>query len=239
VTNAGYGIRDTVSKELAIKTESLGFKIAAHLRNDILLGRLPAGTVLNQDRLCERFETSRMPVRDALHLLHYERLLVHDRGKHLCVAGIQPHEIADIYEVKAVVHGRATRRATERSAAAEIETVRQANERMRSALRAAQHGEIADANWEFHKRINSLARAPYLLAALRTLNVRLGSDLFSEDSKWTRTCIQEHSDIVDAMTAGDGAAAETLMIDHVRHSAELIAAWLRTAQAAVAGTGQQ
>jgi DNA-binding GntR family transcriptional regulator len=231
-------VLDTVSKPQPIRTEALGFKIAAELRNDILLGRLAAGTVLNQERLCERFETSRMPVRDALHLLHHERLLVHDRGKHLCVAGFQPDEIADIYAVKAVVHGRATRRATEKSTANELQRLKQANERMRAGALAARHSEVADANWEFHKLINSFARAPYLIAALRTLNVRIGADLFSGDPKWTTTCIHEHSQIIDAMVAGDGISAEGLMIDHVHHSAELIGAWLRTRQDA-AHAGQQ
>jgi DNA-binding GntR family transcriptional regulator len=217
-----------------MKTEAMGFKIAAELRNDILLGRLAAGTVLNQGRLCERFETSRMPVRDALHLLHYERLLVHDRGKHLCVAGIQPGEIADIYAVKAVIHGRAARRATERSTPDELERLRTTNNRMQDAALAARHLEIAEANWEFHHVVNSLARAPYLIAALRTMNLRTGADLFSDYWNWTKKCVGEHSGIVDAMVAGDGVRAEELMIDHVHHSAEFIGAWLRTVQAASA-----
>jgi DNA-binding GntR family transcriptional regulator len=231
---SGYRIPNTVFKECVIRTEALGFKIAAELRNDILLGRLSAGTVLNQARLCERFETSRMPVRDALQLLHYERLLVHDRGKHLCVAHIRPGEIADIYAVKAAIHGRAARRATERSTADELERLRAANLRMHEAALAARHLDIAEANWEFHYLVNSLARAPYLIAALRTLNIRTGADLFTDHWNWTQQCIGEHNGIVEAMVAGAAVRAEDLMIEHVHHSAEFIGAWLRTVQAASA-----
>ena len=47
----------------------LGRQIAQSLRRDILLGVLSSGTKLSQQQLCERFGTSRMPVRDGLRLL--------------------------------------------------------------------------------------------------------------------------------------------------------------------------
>ena len=47
----------------------LGQRIADALRHDILFGRLAPGTKLAQTQVCERFGTSRMPVRDALRQL--------------------------------------------------------------------------------------------------------------------------------------------------------------------------
>jgi biotin operon repressor len=45
------------------------------LHEEILSGLLPAGTQLRQETLAQRFETSRIPVREALRLLEAEGLV--------------------------------------------------------------------------------------------------------------------------------------------------------------------
>ncbi|MHA7685870.1 GntR family transcriptional regulator [Cupriavidus sp. PET2-C1] len=47
-------------------------EIVARLREDIRTGKLPIGTVLRQDALSKRFQSSRMPVREALLVLAAE-----------------------------------------------------------------------------------------------------------------------------------------------------------------------
>ena len=65
-----------------------GSQIAEALRNDILFGRVESGKRLSQVELCERFGTSRMPVRDALRQLTYEGFLIDDGKGHAVVAPV-------------------------------------------------------------------------------------------------------------------------------------------------------
>ena len=62
--------------------------ITEHLRDDILLGRLPAGTPLRLEELAQRFGTSVIPVREALQTLGAERLVV-----------LRPHRTASVAEL--------------------------------------------------------------------------------------------------------------------------------------------
>jgi len=54
---------------------TLSAAIAEHLRQEILDGQHAAGTQLRQDALAERFQVSRIPVREALFQLEAEGLL--------------------------------------------------------------------------------------------------------------------------------------------------------------------
>jgi DNA-binding GntR family transcriptional regulator len=62
--------------------------VAEHLRDDILLGHLPAGTPLRLEQLAQRFGTSVIPVREALQTLGAEHLVV-----------LRPHRTAHVAEL--------------------------------------------------------------------------------------------------------------------------------------------
>lgn len=63
-------------------------KIAEHLRGRILSGEIPAGSLLpSEAELCEEFDTSRGPVRQALASLRTEGFISSGRGRRSVVLG--------------------------------------------------------------------------------------------------------------------------------------------------------
>lgn len=71
-------------------------KIAEHLRNKILSGEIPAGSLLpSEAELCEEFDTSRGPVRQALASLRTEGVISSGRGRRSVVL---PHEKTETFE---------------------------------------------------------------------------------------------------------------------------------------------
>jgi DNA-binding GntR family transcriptional regulator len=213
-----------------LRPAALSRLIATELRRDILFGRLEAGTHVRQEQLCARFGTSRMPVRDALRQLQSEGLLEEDRGHRLLIGTFDVESIRDVYAVKAAAHARAARRATQRSSDAELDTLVEINKRMARASDAGNAAELSECNWQFHRRINRLARAPYLLATLRALPIRFDGSAFGKDSPWTRQCISEHDEVLNAMTHREPDDAEALMAEHVSHSVDFMISWLNTAR---------
>ena len=77
-------------------------KIAEHLRGRILSGEIPAGSLLpSEAELCEEFDTSRGPVRQALASLRTEGFISSGRGRRSVVLG---HEKTETFETFISTH---------------------------------------------------------------------------------------------------------------------------------------
>jgi DNA-binding GntR family transcriptional regulator len=217
-----------------LNRQSLGSQIAHHLREEIVLGRLAAGTPVSQQWLCERYGTSRMPVRDALVKLTAEGLIVTTRGGHSVVARLTPDDILDVFEIEAIVHGRAARRAAGRAEDGDVIELRELHEAMVASERGGDLERLTDLNWNFHKRINALSGSAKLIAMLRTLSLNIPQTYLLELPDWASETNRDHAGIVAALAARDGDAAEALVAEHVRRAGGNLAAYL--AAKGVAGT---
>jgi DNA-binding GntR family transcriptional regulator len=81
--------------------------IAAHLQTDIRHGRLPAGSVLRQDELAERFGVSRQPVRLAIETLRSAGLVIARRDRSVEVAELSPRALDDLLALRRLVEREA------------------------------------------------------------------------------------------------------------------------------------
>lgn len=186
---------------------SLSEQIATKLRDEIVHGAIPPGTHLVQSQLCERFGTSRIPVRDALQQLSHEGLLVERAGQRE-VAEIGRDELLDAQVVIGVLHAWATRRATELASEEELDEL---EDLYRPAFEATDPLEFSQFVWLCHRKINLLAKSPRLIRTItasektvpRIFPVSSGSELDSAKER--------HRAVLDAMRSRDSAEAERLM----------------------------
>jgi DNA-binding GntR family transcriptional regulator len=209
-----------------LNRQSLGSQIAHHLREEIVLGRMPAGTPVSQQWLCDRYGTSRMPVRDALVRLTAEGLIVTTRGGHSEVARLTPDDILDVFEIEAIVHGRAARRAAGCAQDGDVIELRELHEAMVASERRGDLERLTELNWQFHKRINALSGSAKLIAMLRTLSLNIPQTYLLELPDWASQTNREHAGIVAALADRDGDAAEKLVAEHVRQAGGNLAAYL-------------
>ncbi|MBV9795354.1 MAG: GntR family transcriptional regulator [Actinobacteria bacterium] len=198
----------------------LGNQIADVIRRDILYGRLPAGTHVGQQLLCERFNTSRMPVRDALRQLTTQGFLVDDGHGHSLVAPLTRSDLRDIYLIEGMLHGLALRRITERHAEDEISELAGYHDEMLRATEAGDSTRMSKINWQFHRRINQLSRSPKLLAVIRTHSLSIPNDQVDQMPNRSERVNREHAEIMAAVRRREGAAAESLMRQHVVNAGE-------------------
>ncbi len=209
-----------------LNRQSLGSQIAHHLREEIVLGRLAAGTPVSQQWLCERYGTSRMPVRDALVKLTAEGLIVTTRGGHSVVARLTPDDVLDVFEIEAIVHGRAARRAAGRVQDGDVIELRELHEAMVASEQRGDLEGLTELNWNFHKRINALSGSAKLIAMLRTLSLNIPQTYLLELPDWASETNRDHAGIVAALADRDGDAAEALVGEHVRRAGGNLAAYL-------------
>jgi DNA-binding GntR family transcriptional regulator len=77
-----------------------------NIRNEIVYGNIYPGERLVEKELCDKFNSSRGNVRDALKSLEAEGLVVINRGRGASVAKISHQDRKDLYELLALLEGK-------------------------------------------------------------------------------------------------------------------------------------
>jgi DNA-binding GntR family transcriptional regulator len=221
------GVSEPEYVESPVRRAQLGAQIASVLRQDILFGRIATGSKLSQQELCERFGTSRMPVRDALRELVYSGLLTQDGGRHAIVAPLHRADVLDSFTIEGMLSGWAVRKATGLATPDDLHDLERLDDSMHESLKGGDVATLPTLNWQFHRRINHLANSPKLLAAIRLVSLEVPRDYLAELPTWAERSNREHTEIVDAMRAGDGDRAETLMVSHFTASGEGLTDYLQ------------
>lgn len=218
---------DVVHRRPRVHRESLGAQIAAQLREDILLGRLPAGTQISQQQLCEEYGTSRMPVRDAVRQLTHEGLITSTDSGWSTIAALTGEDIEDSYYIEGVVHGRAARRAAAKAAPTDIRRLRDLHERIRAADAEGDLRLVGDLNWRFHRTINLMAGSSRIQAFMRTVSISIPRDYLLELPDWSSRATREHARILGAMERRDLDKVESLVREHVENAGANLIDYLR------------
>jgi DNA-binding GntR family transcriptional regulator len=75
-------------------------RVADHLRAAILGGQIGPGERVRQEEIAQLLGSSRLPVREALHILEAEGLIEHETNKGARVPRLGPHELDTIYQMR-------------------------------------------------------------------------------------------------------------------------------------------
>jgi DNA-binding GntR family transcriptional regulator len=201
-----------------IRRSNLSRQIAERLRNDIVHGRIAAGTHLIQDEICERFGTSRIPVRDALQQLTHDGLLV-QQGQQRVVVSLGAKELEEVHSLIAVLHGWAAGQAAIKASDDELDELAVV---CRAAVETEDRYEFGHLAMQFHRKINLLAHSPRLIRTLVGFRQTVPrTDPFSipeqvEPSK------ERHVAILNAIRSRDPELAERLTRSHSMIGVELL-----------------
>jgi len=124
------------------------------------------------------------------------------------------HEIS---EVRTTLEGMCARLAAERITPNQIERMEQAYRDFERVLREGDNKALLAVDQKFHQALYEASGNRYLARALGdmyTLIYRL--TFFALDRMGSvRTNVEEHGEILDALKAGDGRAAERLIQSHI------------------------
>lgn len=171
--------------------------------------------------LAAKFEVSRTPVREALRRLSSEGLVTFQPNRGARVAGWSETELAEIFELRALLESYGARLAATRITNQEIERLNELAADM-EALVAADLGrtdfrKVALANNEFHHAVLKAAGNERLVAVLSSLvHVPLVQRTFAYYSpEALQRSLAHHRECVEALEARDGLWAESVMRAHI------------------------
>lgn len=210
------------------RLETLDFRHMGDLAHDsirdaIISGRLGAGEKLSQDELARQLGVSRAPIRDALNRLEAEGL-VRTAGKGVVVAEMTPHELIELFEVKALVDRYAARRACVLLSEDEIWHLEQIVE---STARLSDGGDIHEvvrAHAGFHDMIYAASGNAELTRIAqsfweRTYRFRLTG---LGDKAVALSSLDDHRAILEAIKERNPDRAEQLMSEHNQHTMDRV-----------------
>ena len=192
---------------------NLNERVYDELRARILTRQEPAGAKLSLHALADEIGVSRSPVHHALTRLVSEGLLTVRPRRGYYVTPVTVRAVAEGYDVRLALELLAAERAVGSLDESSLERLRELLETTDAAI---SHEEWDAANAAFHEHQIDLAGNALLSHFYRELSVNLMMQVIRGGHvEGHANLVTEHRRIVDAFEAGDVAAAQRAIREHI------------------------
>ncbi|GAA1697595.1 GntR family transcriptional regulator [Mycolicibacterium murale] len=196
----------------------------ARLREMIADGELGAGFPLRQADLADRLGMSRTPIREAIVVLQSEGLATVERNRGASVINPTPEQLILLYDVRLMLEPAAAGLAAVKCNQSDVDRLRLVHDQMQDCA----PWDFYRLNREFHLAVYTLADNPVLYEYIRSLRYR--SDPYVRrlvGGGGSAAAHEDHAELLDALAAGDAAAAEANTRDHLMHTVTTVTGLLR------------
>jgi DNA-binding GntR family transcriptional regulator len=146
------------------------------------------------------------------------------------VTELSPDELREIYTLRSVLEGMATRLLVERITDEELGLLTEIVEEMKQAADQGDVERLVELDLAFHERIWQLSGHKRLCETMRQMigpirlflavNTQVYGDLVDN--------VLEHVDLVEVMASRDARQAERVMVEHIEEAGERNLAYLET-----------
>jgi DNA-binding GntR family transcriptional regulator len=197
--------------------------IADQLREAIMAGDITQGEQVGEAHLAEQLGVSRGPLREAMQRLVQEELLVSIPHRGLFVVTLSEEDVRDIYRARLVIETAAMLEIMDQPDP--VASTRRLDRTVQRLSQAAERGPtraLSEADASFHERLVQESGSPRLQRMASTLLVetRMCMAALADTYVVPDDLAQEHAVIVDAIRAGDRAAASEVMRAHMHDAVE-------------------
>lgn len=218
-----------IGPDAPIITQNASALATERIREAIIDGRLVPGWRLKEEELARQFGLSRTPVREALLILQTEGLLEATRNRGATVRSYTEDDLAEMYDLRAVLEGHAAHRAAERITEEQIEELEKSCARFVKLSVKRDVMEVIEENQRFHGTILAAASSARLDALVHSVVqmplVYKSFVWYSDQNK--RVSEHYHDRLVTALRSRDGERAELIMKEHVYEARDFLIARVR------------
>ncbi len=192
------------------------------LRDAIIKGKMPPRRRLIEDDLVKEFGVSRTPLREAIHKLEQDGLVVRCSTRGVMVAEASAKEVIELYDVRRYLESLAARRVAEQLTDEQAEVFTQFK---RDADTYRARGDIEAARVSLHNAHEYLydicdhELCMDLLLKLKAKIAKYGR-ISADRADRPLQAMQEHVNIIDCILSRDGEAAEAAMRQHIHNALE-------------------
>lgn len=190
------------------------------IREAIISGDLRPGERLMEVQLAEEMGVSRTPVREAIRKLELEGFVVMIPRKGAYVAGISMKDIADVFEIRTALESLAAGLAAERITEDEMEELERLLVSVAESTESNNLQALVDTDTDFHDIIYKASRNERLVQIINNLREqiqRFRTTSLAHPGRM-RKALEEHKQIVEALSERNIALAQTLAQEHIENA---------------------
>ncbi|PCI57581.1 MAG: hypothetical protein COB45_03010 [Gammaproteobacteria bacterium] len=204
----------------SINSVTIVEQIINAIRNAIKDGRLIAGQRLIVAEMSKEFNVSFGPVREAIRRLAGEGYLEFIPHKGASVKAFGEKEIREFFQTREAIEGFVAKLTAENIARSDFsERMKECQIQLHKLMVDGTLKESTDVRQYFHDLLYEIAGNSMLKEAGLRLTYPLQRIYFNEvtGKSHTEDSLKEHSEIIDAILAGEGCRAERKMRTHLRN----------------------
>ncbi|WP_423760539.1 GntR family transcriptional regulator [Burkholderia sp. NLJ2] len=198
----------------------------AYVLYRIRMGTYKAGDRLIPEDIAAEINTSRMPVREAFRRLASEGLVVIRPNRGAVVRGLDVTEMEVVFGMRGVLEGLAARMALPKITPEHIDELTRLIDAME---RAEPDGQLwVTAHRSFHEYLCQLCGRQRLITQIAGLHavVEPHMRLWLELAYKPRTSRDDHMALISAIRAGDPAALEAAVREHIEATVPALRDWM-------------
>ncbi|MCF8483668.1 MAG: GntR family transcriptional regulator [Rhodobacteraceae bacterium] len=199
--------------------------VAGVLRDRIVKGHLLPGARIVERKLSAELDVSRTPIREALKILHSDKLIEISRNRGAQVADYGPQQALDLFDVIASLEGLAAERLAVTITRPDLEMLEDLHAQMLVYYRIGNTEDYFDTNSAIHDAILTLCGNPILADAHAKLMARARRGRFMaimNPNRWGQA-VGEHEELMAALRSRDGDAARKIWRNHLMHTGRTVA----------------
>jgi DNA-binding GntR family transcriptional regulator len=202
----------------------LGGRVYKVLANSIVSGKVASGSQLRPDVIARQLDVSTTPVREAMHRLESDGLLVKVPYQGWYVREFTEKEIRELYEFRAALERFSIRLACNLITPQDVRWMRKHQLAGKAALKSKNMEQYRVYNRDFHQTILRIAGNSYLMSAMA--QVALQSEMLSAKtisiSGRPLKAVEEHAKLIDLMEHRRTGEAEKSIELHIMTALEAI-----------------
>lgn len=217
----------------SISRQSLHIELVERLRDLIVDGSLPVGNKIPERELCEQFEVSRTPMREALKVLAADGLVSLAPNRGAWVAKITVADLEEVFPIMGVLEGLSGQLACAQISDQQLEQVRKTHNEMVAHFEARDMAAYFRSNQAIHEAILEAANNPTLRTMYRSLAARIRRARYlanMTDERWAEA-VDEHKQILQALKAREGEKLATILRAHLQSKFDSVRQWLEDEEA--------
>ncbi|NLW58756.1 MAG: GntR family transcriptional regulator [Firmicutes bacterium] len=190
------------------------------LREAIIKGQLAPGERLMELQLAEELGVSRTPIREAIRKLELEGLVLMVPRKGAYVATFSMKDVVEVFEIRGALEGLAAALAAERITDEELEELQRQLVKSSELIEQADLNGMVEVDTGFHQILYQASRNQRLAQIINNLRdqiQRFRQTSLSYPGRM-KSALEEHREIVDAISARDPELARRLAQEHIENA---------------------
>jgi DNA-binding GntR family transcriptional regulator len=194
------------------------------LRERILNGEFPEGHALIQDVIAREYDTSRMPVREALRQLEAAGLVTMRLHKGAVVTGLPVEQISELFDLRATLECDALARAIPLLSDERLEAATAIQTELERAYRNEDIAAWGRLNWELHRSLYDPAGRVQTLSILHGINLQIDRyiRLHLSLTRMTDRAAREHQQLLRFCRRGDVSRGVAHLREHILSTARTL-----------------